>query len=799
MRIAAVAALLVVVVATSMTVPAARSASDIVVTTTSDAVNGNTSSVAALIAAPGPDGISLREAITATNNDPGTYTIRFAPSLMGATITLDSQLPPLLGGGVTIEGDIDGDGKPDVTLSAAAGFSATLGTYCPTSGGCGLSIGSSGNRLHALTLVGFGEGVDIEAWHPGDDSRPAPPTNQVLSDNVVSALVMHGIQTFGVFIGSVFNKNCGLYAGFAQPCVTNDTVANTTITGNTIETGNAGDSGIAAKLSNAGDRLENITVTDNTIQMNGPGEGIGLEVIGNATGAAISGGLIARNTIAGRAGIGITLVAGGTRAQTNTVENVQVLNNRVNLVSQDSGFCCQGIDLEAGSDTNTDLAPVRYPDGNEMQNVLVQGNTISGTLVFGVGVQAGTGGGSDNRVNDIQVQANTITSSTLASGVLIWTIGGGSPVGNSNQTDNQIARVAVDANRITIGSAHGSLSSGGGGISIVGGSGSLARNCSIKDIQIVNNAIGPGPSLIQLIGGTNGASNDQLAGVQIVNDTVADPAGPGLQIIANDKGATGDAVTGVTITNSIFAGSLTGEVMPSMVNSSIVSQASFAGMNGNILADPKFVDPTNGDLHLQAGSPAINSGSSSGAPATDLDGHARSDGHIDIGAYEFAGPGLTVAVDVNRGAHGEITSAPAGISCPAVCTTGFNRDSSVTLSANPSPGSSFTGWSGACTGTSTCILKMDADKSVSASFALTAYAVSIAIVGKGRVTSQPAGISCPSHCIRSFAAGTALRLSATPATHYRFAGWRPPHCSGRARCTIPIKNDQVVRAIFRRQ
>jgi hypothetical protein len=720
LKIAAPIAFFVLVLATSAAVPAARSATDIVVATVSDAVNGNTSSVAALLADPGPDGISLREAITATNNDPGTYTIRFAPSLKGATITVDSQLPPLLGGGVTIEGDINGDGKPDVTIAASAGFSATLGTFCPASGGCGLSIGSSGNRLHALTLVGFGEGVDLEAWHPGDDSRPAPPTNQVLSDNVVSALVMHGIQTFGVFIGSVFNKNCGLYAGFAQPCVTNDTVANTTITGNTIE---SGDTGIAAKIANAGDRVENTTVTDNTIQMSGVDEGIALEVIGNATGAAISGGLIARNSIAGQTGTGVALVAGGTRAQTNTVEGIQVLDNRINLVNQDSNFCCQGIVVEAGGDTNTDLAPVAYPDGNEMQNVLVRGNTISGTLVWGVSVQAGVGGGSNNRVNDIQVQANTITSSTLASGVLIWTVGGGSPVPNNNETNNQIARVAVDANRITIGNGQGS-SPGSGGIVVIGGSGANARDGSVKDIQLVNNVTGPGPSLILLTGGTNGASGNQVVGVQIVNDTVADQGGPGLQITSDDKGGSGNTVSGVTVSNTIFLGTISGEVAPSMIQSSIVSQASFVGVNGNILADPKFVDPANGDFHLQAASPAIDAGTPTGAPATDFDGHARSDGHIDIGAYEFSG-----------------TKPPPPVK---------------------------------------------------------KYALTVSIVGKGRVSSRPAGIACPSRCVGSFTAGTALRLAATPAKRYRFIGWQR-RCSGKGRCVFRIESAVHVSALFRRR
>ncbi len=45
-------------------------ATDITVTTTADAINGNTTSISALTGSPGPDGISLREAIIAANNDP---------------------------------------------------------------------------------------------------------------------------------------------------------------------------------------------------------------------------------------------------------------------------------------------------------------------------------------------------------------------------------------------------------------------------------------------------------------------------------------------------------------------------------------------------------------------------------------------------------------------------------------------------------------------------------------------------------------------------------------------------------
>ena len=62
------------------------------------------------------------------------------------------------------------------------------------------------------------------------------------------------------------------------------------------------------------------------------------------------------------------------------------------------------------------------------------------------------------------------------------------------------------------------------------------------------------------------------------------------------------------------------------------------GINGNISADPLFLDPANNDFHLCLGSPAIDAGSTAGLvlPATDFDGNPRViDGNVDIGAYEF--------------------------------------------------------------------------------------------------------------------------------------------------------------------
>ncbi|MEW6324047.1 MAG: hypothetical protein AB1515_01525 [Nitrospirota bacterium] len=65
---------------------------------------------------------------------------------------------------------------------------------------------------------------------------------------------------------------------------------------------------------------------------------------------------------------------------------------------------------------------------------------------------------------------------------------------------------------------------------------------------------------------------------------------------------------------------------------------------------------------------------------------------------------------------GVVTSVPAGIDCGAACTAAFNGGASVTLMATAVSDSRFVGWSGACSDTGPCMVLMDADKSVTATF-----------------------------------------------------------------------------------
>jgi hypothetical protein len=65
---------------------------------------------------------------------------------------------------------------------------------------------------------------------------------------------------------------------------------------------------------------------------------------------------------------------------------------------------------------------------------------------------------------------------------------------------------------------------------------------------------------------------------------------------------------------------------------------------------------------------------------------------------------------------GTVTSSPAGISCGTTCSATFSSGQSVTLTATPAAGWRFQGWSGACTGTTTCTVAMSTARNVTATF-----------------------------------------------------------------------------------
>jgi murein DD-endopeptidase MepM/ murein hydrolase activator NlpD len=75
-----------------------------------------------------------------------------------------------------------------------------------------------------------------------------------------------------------------------------------------------------------------------------------------------------------------------------------------------------------------------------------------------------------------------------------------------------------------------------------------------------------------------------------------------------------------------------------------------------------------------------------------------------------------LSITIEGSGSGRVSSDPAGIYCEVDCGEDYAKNTRIVLSAQPYTGSMFTGWSGACTGTGPCNIKLKEDTTVSASF-----------------------------------------------------------------------------------
>src|SRR5579863_6233585 len=67
--------------------------------------------------------------------------------------------------------------------------------------------------------------------------------------------------------------------------------------------------------------------------------------------------------------------------------------------------------------------------------------------------------------------------------------------------------------------------------------------------------------------------------------------------------------------------------------------------------------------------------------------------------------------------------------------------------------------------------------------------------GGGTVSSTPAGINCGKSCSASFASGSQVTLTASPAANSFFAGWSGD-CSGTGVCKVTLTKNASVMASF---
>jgi uncharacterized repeat protein (TIGR01451 family) len=163
-------------------------------------------------------------------------------------------------------------------------------------------------------------------------------------------------------------------------------------------------------------------------------------------------------------------------------------------------------------------------------------------------------------------------------------------------------------------------------------------------------------------------------------------------------------------------------------------------------------------------------------------------------------PGNTLTVTISPAATGsvaQVTSAPAGISCPGSCAANFAVGEVVTLSTVPTVNTVLTAWSGAgCTGNANCVVTMSGPQAVTATFGSATVTVSALGNGSGTISSNPAGISCTFNgtvtggtCSAPIAGNQGnVTFTATPSAGSTFVGWMG-FCSvtsGVGPCTVPV-------------
>ena len=154
---------------------------------------------------------------------------------------------------------------------------------------------------------------------------------------------------------------------------------------------------------------------------------------------------------------------------------------------------------------------------------------------------------------------------------------------------------------------------------------------------------------------------------------------------------------------------------------------------------------------------------------------------------------------VSKSGTGTVTSSPAGINCGSDCGEAYASGTTVTLSATPGSGYSFSGWSGDCSGTGSCTVTMNSYKSVTATFtAIPMGILSVAKIGtgSGTVTRSGGTLNCGSTCTETFTPGSIATLVATPAAGSSFAGWSGGPCAGTGTCSLTMNANTTINAQF---
>ena len=157
---------------------------------------------------------------------------------------------------------------------------------------------------------------------------------------------------------------------------------------------------------------------------------------------------------------------------------------------------------------------------------------------------------------------------------------------------------------------------------------------------------------------------------------------------------------------------------------------------------------------------------------------------------------------------GRVSSSDKVMDCGSKCYGIYNPNTVVSLTAKANSSSTFALWSGACSGAAaTCNVTMSAAKSVTATFitaaggggggGATSPTLSVKTSGgKGVITSASGTINCGNVCSATLAAGSVVKLTATPDVGFKFVSWTGACTGATATCTFTLNSSVTAQANF---
>ena len=437
----------------------------ITVTNASDDINGDISNTTTLLANPGSDGISLSEALLAVENT-GIYAIiEFTPSLSGSVIYLTQTLPAIVRDGLTLIGDIDGDGVPDITLEGGGKDFQALqiqgASHVVVEGFRFSNFGAPEIEISTIPQQDVHLVEDISLRHNIFTNCDSGAIDIVHHQN-------HAVIRNIEIIENTFQYNhfgIKLTGGFIDSESDNE-ISNVSILSNTLAaegwsadiyiTATAGDNISRNKITNIqinGNRIHDhanppilistanspnsndnvvsdITITENQIE----GTPVTMELLSVGGGANAARNILTKIIITDNilTGGGIQLSgATGANAHNNVISEILIDRNRIS-------DCDNGVSLYAGTGgsrnnllenvilrntliTNCDGAGILlHGDDKRSQNNVIKNVTITNLTLVMNGNDSGWAGGIN--VNSLD-PSNTITEVTVANTIL-WNNGG---------------------------------------------------------------------------------------------------------------------------------------------------------------------------------------------------------------------------------------------------------------------------------------------------------------------------------------------------------------------------------------